>query len=88
MSDPEVLYYVAEKIAYVTLNRPAHFNAITSTLPSALRACVRRANVDDDVHCIVLKGSGPGFCGGYDLSLSAEQAVRGETVGSQDLRDG
>lgn len=88
MSPPEVLYTSEEKVAYITLNRPAHFNAITSTLPSALQAAVHRANADDSIHCIVLKGAGKGFCGGYDLSLSAEKATRGDTIGSQDVRDG
>jgi len=88
MSDPEVLYSTHAQVAYITLNRPAHLNAITATLPSALRTAVQQANLDDSVHCIVLKGAGKGFCGGYDLSLSAEKAVRGNTVGSQDLKYG
>ncbi|KAH7396360.1 putative enoyl-CoA hydratase mitochondrial precursor [Pyrenochaeta sp. MPI-SDFR-AT-0127] len=88
MAETEVLYKTEDKVAYITLNRPAHFNAITSTLPTALRGAVTRANADNTVHCIVLNGAGPGFCGGYDLSQSAEKAVRGETVGSQDLKAG
>jgi enoyl-CoA hydratase len=88
MTEPVILYSVVDKVAHITLNRPSHFNAITSSLPAALRAAVQRANADNDVHCIVLKGNGPGFCGGYDLSLFAEKATRGETGGSQDLKDG
>ncbi|KAH7079544.1 enoyl-CoA hydratase family member [Paraphoma chrysanthemicola] len=88
MVEPEVLYTVTDKVARITLNRPSQFNAITSSLPAALRAAVHLANADDGVHCIVLKGAGPGFCGGYDLSLFAEKATRGETGGSQDLNDG
>ncbi|KAK5943380.1 putative secondary metabolism biosynthetic enzyme [Knufia obscura] len=76
------------KVAYITLNRPAHFNAITSSLPRELRAAVRMANADGDIHCIVLKGAGPGFCGGYDLTLTAETAERGKTQGSQDVSKG
>ncbi|KAH7071316.1 enoyl-CoA hydratase family member [Paraphoma chrysanthemicola] len=88
MGKPEVLYTVTDKVARITLNRPSQFNAITSSLPAALRAAVHLANADDGVHCIVLKGAGPGFCGGYDLSLFAEKATRGKTGGSQDLKDG
>lgn len=61
---------------------------IFGTLPAALRAAVQEANTDDAVHCIVLKGAGPGFCGGYDLALSAEKATRGQTIGSQNVQDG
>lgn len=76
------------KVAYITLNRPERMNAIDPHLPSELRAAVRLANADNKVHCIVLKGAGKGFCGGYDLVSSAEQAQRGKTGGSQDLTNG
>ncbi|OAQ61855.1 carnitinyl-CoA dehydratase [Pochonia chlamydosporia 170] len=76
------------KVAYITLNRPKHFNAIDQNIPTELRAAVRLANFDPNVHCIVIKGNGPGFCGGYDLSTYAERAQRGQTEGSQDLSKG
>ncbi|KAJ6782957.1 hypothetical protein PWT90_09786 [Aphanocladium album] len=76
------------KVAYITLNRPKHLNAIDPHMPPELRAAVREANHDPGVHCIVLKGSGAGFCGGYDLGIFAESALRGETDGSQDLSQG
>ncbi|RSL84370.1 hypothetical protein CEP52_016452, partial [Fusarium oligoseptatum] len=85
-----VLYQTSEdgRVAYITLNRPEHFNAIDSTLPQGIRAAVKRANADSKVHCIVLKGAGPGFCGGYDLGIFAQDAKRGETNGSQDVSNG
>ncbi|WYZ46075.1 hypothetical protein EsH8_IX_000300 [Colletotrichum jinshuiense] len=85
-----VLYETSEDglIAYITLNRPGQYNAIDSNMPQAIRAAVQRANADPAVHCIVLKGAGPGFCGGYDLGIYAEKAHRGQTAGSQDVRNG
>lgn len=76
------------KIAYITLNRPDRFNAIDSQLPRELRDAVKLANTDEFVHCIILKGSGRGFCGGYDLDIFAQTAVRGKTHGSQDTSSG
>lgn len=76
------------KIAYITLNRPDRFNAIDGHLPRDLRDAVKLANADPTVHCIILKGNGPGFCGGYDLDIYSQNAVRGETAGSQDLSKG
>lgn len=76
------------KVAYITLNRPAHLNAIDTHMPPEIRAAVRLANSDPSVHCIVIKGSGTGFCGGYDLSIFAQNATRGQTDGSQDLSQG
>jgi len=37
-----------------------------------LAACVEKANRDPEVHVIGLSGNGKGFCGGYDLVVSAE----------------
>jgi enoyl-CoA hydratase len=76
------------KVAYIILNRPAHFNAIDTHLPADIRAAVRLANQDNQVHCIVIKGNGAGFCGGYDLNLWAADATRGKTGGSQDVSKG
>ncbi|EXV02267.1 enoyl-CoA hydratase/isomerase family protein [Metarhizium robertsii] len=76
------------KVAYIILNRPKHFNAIDQNIPAELRAAVRLANFDSKVHCIIIKGNGPGFCGGYDLGIYAEHAQRGQTEGSQDLCKG
>ncbi len=71
-AQPVVLYDVAERIARITLNRPERGNGITRELIVELTECVRRADLDADVHAIVLSGAGPGFCGGYDLVESAE----------------
>lgn len=76
------------KIAYITLNRPKQYNAIDSQLPRELRTAIKQANSDPSIHCIILKGFGPGFCGGYDLSIYAQSAIRGQTHGSQDTTTG
>jgi len=85
-----VLYETSQdgKVAYLTLNRPKQFNAIDTHLPHALREAVKRANADPKVHCIVVKGAGPGFCGGYDLEIFAQNARRGKTDGSQQVSEG
>ncbi|KAF9872305.1 Enoyl-CoA Hydratase family member [Colletotrichum karsti] len=89
MAEP-VQYQTSEDglVAYLTLNRPEHYNAIDSQMPQAIRAAVKRANADPAVHCIVLRGAGQGFCGGYDLGIYAQNAQRGQTDGSQDLTTG
>ncbi|EXJ63851.1 enoyl-CoA hydratase [Cladophialophora yegresii CBS 114405] len=70
-----ILYGVAEdqKVATIAFKRPRHFNAIDPKLPGEIRAAVRLGNGDAKVHCIIIKGNGPGFCGGCDLNLTAEQ---------------
>jgi enoyl-CoA hydratase len=71
-SQPTVLYEVADRIARITLNRPHRGNGITRALVVELTECVRRADLDPQVHVIALSGAGSGFCGGYDLVESAE----------------
>jgi enoyl-CoA hydratase len=36
-------------------------------MPGEIQAAVARANADDSVHVIVLRGAGRAFCAGYDL---------------------
>src|SRR6476619_5583571 len=67
-----VTYEVTGRIARITLNRPERGNGITLEMPRELAACVERANLDPAVHVIALAGNGSGFCGGYDLTGSAE----------------
>lgn len=69
-------YAVADRVARITLDRPERGNGITRTLVSELEQCVERADLDPDVHVILLSGNGKGFCGGYDLVESAEGAGR------------
>ncbi|MGP0101551.1 MAG: enoyl-CoA hydratase-related protein, partial [Solirubrobacteraceae bacterium] len=69
-----VRYEVTERIARITLDRPERGNGITAQLIAELAACVERADLDPAVHVLALSGSGPGFCGGYDLVESAEGA--------------
>lgn len=63
---------VKERVATITLNRPARLNAIVSGLPAEIRKAVELANSDDLVHVILLQGAGRAFCAGYDLKISAE----------------
>ncbi len=71
-------YAVDGRIARITLDRPARGNGLTLQTPRELAACVEDANLDPRVHVIALAGNGKGFCGGYDLELSAEQGMAGE----------
>ncbi|MCW2856704.1 MAG: putative enoyl-CoA hydratase [Marmoricola sp.] len=65
-------YEVDDRVARITFNRPEHGNAITSDTPIELAEVVERADLDPRVHVMLLSGRGKGFCGGYDLSIFAE----------------
>src|SRR5438128_3478566 len=69
---PSVHYEVTGRIARLTLDRPERGNAITREMIEQLAAGVEVADLDPDVHVLLLSGNGSGFCGGYDLVESAE----------------
>jgi len=63
------------RVARLVLNRPERLNAITDETPREIRAAVEWASANDEVHVIIVEGAGKGFCGGYDLTGSAEQHI-------------
>ncbi|MEW6473378.1 MAG: crotonase/enoyl-CoA hydratase family protein [Actinomycetota bacterium] len=74
-------YEVTGRVARITFNRPEHGNAITADTPLELADAVERADLDPRVHVMVVSGRGKGFCGGYDLSLSAEHLMDNQGIG-------
>jgi enoyl-CoA hydratase len=65
------------RVARLTLNRPERGNGINRALVTELQAAVEQADLDPDVHVLLLSGRGKGFCGGYDLVESAEGQAGG-----------
>jgi enoyl-CoA hydratase len=58
----------AEHIRRITLNRPAKRNAISTPLRVALLDQLRAHDHDPDVRVTIIRGAGPCFSSGYDLS--------------------
>jgi len=69
-----VLLEVSERIATITLNRPAARNALSSEVLRLLPRLMRQADADDDVDVIILTGSDPAFCAGLDLKELGDTA--------------
>lgn len=67
-----VLYSVDNHIAVVTVNDPDRRNAVTAAMSVQLRAAIKRAEGDTDVHAVVVTGAGKAFCAGADLSALGE----------------
>jgi len=72
-------YEVDDRVARITLDRPARGNGITPKLVGELVAAVEQADLDPAVHVMALSGNGRGFCGGYDLVDSAEGIAEDRT---------
>ena len=54
-------------VAFLTLNRPAQYNALSEEMLAALEARTGCAAADPRVRVVVLGGAGKAFCAGHDL---------------------
>lgn len=67
MTEPVVLYEVADHVATITINRPERYNSLNYEAYELLTQRFEAANADDDVRAIVFTGRGRGFCTGDDV---------------------
>jgi enoyl-CoA hydratase/carnithine racemase len=70
MSDLD--YVVEDRVATITLNRPARKNAFTLSMIDTWAAVLREAARDDAVGVVILTGADGAFCSGVDLSVLQE----------------
>jgi enoyl-CoA hydratase/carnithine racemase len=63
-----VLYESDGTIALVTMNRPKKYNALSLDHMRELISCLKAIGEDRETSIVVLRGNGPGFCAGHDLS--------------------
>ncbi len=63
-----LLYETHGAVATITLNRPQVFNAINGEMRKELLAAIERTETDEAVRIVIIKGAGPGFCAGADLT--------------------
>jgi len=84
-SQQEILVDVSERIATVTLNRPAALNAMTLEMYGTLRRVLTELGQRADVGVIVLTGAGRGFCAGVDMGRLSGMSQAGglDSTGAQ-----
>ncbi|NCC32234.1 MAG: enoyl-CoA hydratase [Chloroflexia bacterium] len=63
-----ILLTVEDRIAIATMNRPARRNALSLEHMEELIDAFRTLGRRGDVGAIILRGAGPAFCAGHDLS--------------------
>ena len=56
-----------EGTVYLTLNRPAQFNALSEELLTALQEELGLIAADESCRLVILAGAGKAFCAGHDL---------------------
>ena len=72
----EVLCSIEDRIATVTLNRPAKRNALNTVVLRGLAATFDQLDKHADVRVVVVRGEGRAFCSGMDLGEMAERQAQ------------
>lgn len=68
MSDQEVLFERQGPVGLITMNRPKALNALNHTMILAITQRLKDWAVDDDIHIVVIRGTGnKAFCAGGDV---------------------
>lgn len=67
-AEADVLFRVVNRVAIITLNRPAALNALSHAMVRELAVLVEHCRTDPGIVALVLKGAGDkGFCAGGDV---------------------
>ena len=64
----ELLNKKQNSILTLTLNRPEKRNALNDNLINSLKDALHKANKDEELRAVIIKGAGKDFCSGADLS--------------------
>src|SRR6266542_4352833 len=64
-----IQYEVDDGVATIWLNRPEVKNCVNWALLTELGAALERAEDDDDVRVVLIRGRGNTFCAGADLNM-------------------
>jgi enoyl-CoA hydratase len=67
-----IIYEKEGPLAWITLNRPEKLNAITQAMAAEILLATDKAQCDDEVRVILIKGEGRAFSAGFDLELEPE----------------
>jgi enoyl-CoA hydratase len=89
-TDPSnlILYTVADRVAWITVNRPDTLNALNRATVAAIAQATERAVTDPDVGVIVVTGAGEkAFVAGADITEMATLESIGAQRFAHDLAD-
>lgn len=64
---PILIVDVADRVATITMNRPAQRNSLSVALMTDMQEALHRVGADRDVGVVIIAAQGPAFCAGHDL---------------------
>lgn len=83
---PHVLEEMKGQVLWLTLNRPAQRNPLSSEMIAALHRGISKANDNPQVRAVVLASSGPVFSAGHDLREMARRDDESRDQNAERLR--
>lgn len=76
MEFKEIIYAKHDRVATITLNRPAKLNAYSEVMVHEIIGALGDARDDDQVRAVIITGTGRGFCSGGDVSTDFQYPAR------------
>lgn len=73
MAYETIIVETSDRVATITLNRPAALNAINAQLMSEVCKALEEADASEKVRCIIITGSEKAFAAGADITEMANQ---------------
>ena len=80
MSQPTVDYQVSNHIATITMNDPKTLNAFSTTLKNAMMEALNKADSDEQVRVIIIRGAGGNFSSGGHIGEMLENGMEAEAL--------
>jgi 2-(1,2-epoxy-1,2-dihydrophenyl)acetyl-CoA isomerase len=66
--DAFILSDIDQGVMTITMNRPDRLNSFNDAMHQQLSECLKQAERDETIRCLLITGAGRGFCAGQDLN--------------------
>jgi len=76
MDYTEIFYSKSDRVATITLNRPAKLNAYSEVMVHDILHALADCRDDDAIRAVIITGAGRGFCSGGNISTDFQYPAR------------
>ena len=80
MTEAAVLVSRRDLVCEITLNRPAHRNAMSPEMLGPFQQVIDQVKADRDIRCVIITGNGSSFCSGADFRSGSYGLVGGNLM--------
>ena len=77
---PLVVVSEGHRVGYIRFNRPDKLNPLSSAMLTELSAALKQFGGRDDIHSVVVEGTGRAFSAGFDLSGTNRPETLGQWI--------